>query len=477
MTTTPDPGMDAPEDEFRTERREGERDNAWSARCGLLFEDLRRPARAMIARAYGKALSNEEIEDIYSSAWTATLSALRKREKEMSEPELRAYVLTAVASHASKELRRRSRKPTGTLDEAQDSVIADRHQPLPEERAIGSESQNVARDLLSSLPARRRAVMLLRYGWGLSPDEVCALITGLSRRAYRKEVTRGVEQLIERLGQIDSGDWCRSREPMLRDYLAGTADEATRLQVEQHMKHCRACASLATRLRDELNDLGGVIALGAAAGLVTGLRAPILDRFTSFVQGGRESATVAVEKAELAVGTISTSGGAKGVGAAGAGIAAKLTGFGGVGKAAMACLGAGAAATACVAAGVVPGVSFDGFEMDGESTAKEVPALEARPTRPSSVRAVPDGPPAPPPTNPVADPAQPPAVEDPPAQPDPEQPADVTPAQEFEPTAPVPQTVPPVTADPGGGSPGPSQPSGSAGGSGGGSVAGEEFGP
>lgn len=139
-------------------------DRAWSERCAALFEDLRRPARAMVARAYGKALSNEEIEDVYSAAWTATLAALRQRGREMSDRELRAYVLTAVASHASKELRRRSRKPAGTLDEAHGQVLADRHQPSPDERVIGSESQGIARDLLSSLPPRRRAVMLLRPG-------------------------------------------------------------------------------------------------------------------------------------------------------------------------------------------------------------------------------------------------------------------------------------------------------------------------
>ena len=33
----------------------------------------------MVARAYGRALSDEEIEDVYSAAWAAILSALRER--------------------------------------------------------------------------------------------------------------------------------------------------------------------------------------------------------------------------------------------------------------------------------------------------------------------------------------------------------------------------------------------------------------
>ncbi len=33
----------------------------------------------MITRAYGRALGDHEIEDVYSAAWAAILSALRTR--------------------------------------------------------------------------------------------------------------------------------------------------------------------------------------------------------------------------------------------------------------------------------------------------------------------------------------------------------------------------------------------------------------
>ena len=85
---------------------------------------------------------------------------------ELSDEEVRKYVLTAVANHASKELRRRSRRPTAPL-EAVHAVADDRR--LPDERAAKLEDSRITRDLLASLPPRRRAVMLLRYGWGLEP--------------------------------------------------------------------------------------------------------------------------------------------------------------------------------------------------------------------------------------------------------------------------------------------------------------------
>jgi RNA polymerase sigma factor (sigma-70 family) len=280
----------------------------WNERCASLFEEMWRPARAMVARAYGKALSDEEIKDVYSAAWTATLSALRVRGDSMTNEELRSYILTAVASHASKEMRRRARKPAGSLDDAQEQLIADGHQLLPEERVIGAEARGIARDLLSSLPPRRRAVMLLRYGWGLRPAQVCNLVAGLSPRAYRKEITKGVEQLIERLELVDSGEWCRSRKPLLREYVAGTADPEVKRQAEEHLDHCRACAEFAARLGGHLHELGGLAALAASTGLVTGSKAGLLERASDALLGARETAAEVLGRAASNVGTLASSG-------------------------------------------------------------------------------------------------------------------------------------------------------------------------
>ena len=328
----------------------------------------------MVSRAYGKALTEDEIEDVYAAAWAATLSALRGRAEKMSDEELRAYLLTAVASHARKELRRRSRKPSVGFEASHEQAVSDLHLPLPDEAAISAESAGVARDLLVSLPPRRRAVMLLRYGWGLAPREVCALISGLSPRAYRKEVTRGVEQLIERLAQHESGDWCRSREPLLRDYVAGVANEDERLQVEQHLGHCRACSEFASSLTGHLHDFGSGLAVTSAAALIGGHGFGLAERLASLLDAGRSTLSGAVERAEATLSTVAASGGARGGGAAGAGLAAKAFAGGGGAKAALACLGTGAAATACVAAGIVPGVP--GVDLGGADDRLKRPERE-----------------------------------------------------------------------------------------------------
>jgi len=449
-------------------------EESWSGRCARLFEELRRPARAMVTRAYGRSLGDEEIEDVYSAAWAATLAALRDRGARMEESELRAYVLTSVASHASKEMRRRSRKPAQPLDVAPERSTIDGNAALPDELAIGSETRGVARDLLTSLPVRRRAVMLLRYGWGLSPKEVCALVPGLSPRAYRKEITRGVEDLIEALGKVESGEWCEDRERLIRDLVAGTADESSRRQAIEHLNHCRACSELARRLSRQLHEIGSLIALASVAGCIGG-GLPLLQRLGEAIGGIKAAAVNAAEKAESTATTLLASGGAKGSGAAGAGAVAKLAGAGTATKAVAACVGAGAAATACVAAGVVPGFALPDLD----------PKLERRPlaaiARPSSrevrkprvaiasvvrvSRAVdaegtsshPQGPPDPPPAAPPPTPA--------PEAPPVEEPASPPPVQEFDPiaaSAPAPSPAP--------------EPSGSSGGSNA-SIAESEFGP
>jgi RNA polymerase sigma factor (sigma-70 family) len=419
----------------------------------------------MVARAYGRALGDEEIEDVYAAAWAATLAALRERGRRMEEGELRAYILTAVASHASKELRRRSRKPLQPLEVEREQRTTDGHLPLPDEIAIGSEARSVARDLLTSLPERRRAVMLLRYGWGLSPREVCALIPGLSPRAYRKEITRGVEDLIDGLGRVDSGEWCDQRRTLVRDLVVGTADEEARRQALEHLGHCRACAELAARLRHDLHDAGSALGLASVAGCIGG-SAGLFGSLGALGVGVKSALTGAAERIESA-GTLAA-GSVKG---SGAGLFANLAGVGGATKAAVACIGAGAAATACVAAGVVPGISPEaerpvskppeaGRTLQRDRADRPRAAMASVLELSGAVREQPESEPSPPDPPPADDPGPEPSVQ-------PAEPVTPPPVEEFDPVAAAAQASPPTEAAP--------APSG--GGSGASSVAQEEFGP
>ena len=333
------------------EARSPANDAAWRERSGRLFAEFERPAKAMIRRAFRGAFCADELDDIYASSWVGTLRALAGRQSKLSDDEIRSYVLTAVANQASKELRRRKRKPTAPLELV--GSVADSGDS-PEEQAAGNERSQVTRDLLASLPPRRRAVMLLRYGWGLEPRQVCDLVKGLSPRAYRKEITRGVDEMAEKMRAVEAGSWCADREPILKSFVAGLAGEEEQRQAKAHLAHCRHCSDFVARLSGHLHDLGsGVALLGAVDGIDGHARfadrlVAIGDRAASMV--GRSGGT----GADDGTAQVAASGGARGAGAAGAGVMAKLAGFGVAGKVALACVGGGIAATACVAAGVAP---------------------------------------------------------------------------------------------------------------------------
>lgn len=261
-------------------------EDAWRERSGRLFTEFERPAKAMVRRAFGSALSVDEIDDVYAGAWVGTLRALADRHRRLTDEEIRSYLLTAVANQAGKEMRRRKRKPTAPLELV--GGVPDNESGSPEERAAEAEESQITRDLLASLPPRRRAVMLLRYGWGLEPKQVCGLVSGLSPRAYRKEVTRGVDELTEKMRAFERGDWCADREPILKAYASGLANVDQARQAKAHLAHCRECTDFVARLRGHLHDLGGAAAIpGAIDGIDghVGLVDRLLDASERFRHG------------------------------------------------------------------------------------------------------------------------------------------------------------------------------------------------
>jgi len=278
---------------------------------------------------------------------------LESRQAELDDEEIRRYILTAVAHHASKELRRRRRRPTAPFDQAY--AIADTGAE-PDERAAEREESKVARDLLGSLPPRRRAVMLLRYGWGLEPRQVCRLVSGLSPRAYRKEITRGIDELTAKMRLVEKGDWCADREPVLKAYASGLANADQQRQARHHLAHCRPCIDFVSRLTGHLHEIGtSMVVSGAAEGIHEG-HFTLFDRFGDMLSRLRESVGGHIpdthQASADAVGAAVT--GARGAGAVGTGALAKLAALGSTGKLVAVCLGGGVAATMCLAAGIAP---------------------------------------------------------------------------------------------------------------------------
>ena len=205
------------------------------------------------------------------------------------------------------------------------------------------------------------------------------MVKGLSPRAYRKEITRGVDELTAKIKLVEEGRWCEEREPLLKSYAAGLATEDQALQAEHHLAHCRHCHDFVAKLSGHLHDVGaGLVVPGALEALDA--HATLFERIGGAAERVRETLTGAASRSDPsdAVATVTA---ARGAGAAGAGIAAKLAGLGTAGKVALACLGGGAAATACVAAGIGP-IALGGSDGSPPARALE-PAGESRPVDPA----------------------------------------------------------------------------------------------
>jgi RNA polymerase sigma factor (sigma-70 family) len=329
----------------------------------------------MLRRAFRGAFSDDEIEDIYGNAWLGTLRALERRHSDLEDEEIRKYVFTAVAHHASKELRRRKRRPTTPIEdvrEVADSGIS------PDESAARLEDSRVTRDLLGSLPPRRRAVLLFRYGWGLEPNQVCGLVKGLSHRAYRKEITRGVDELTEKLRLHERGEWCSDREPVLKAFAAGIADGEQERQAQQHLAHCRHCTDFVSRLSGHLHDLGSSVVLTGAADAAGDGQISVATRIGDLAHRAQEAMAnpfgrSAAETSDATGQAAVVSSGARGAGAAGGGVVAKIAGLGAGGKLALACLASGAAVTTCAATGVIPGLELAGRGQATQAAAQAPP--------------------------------------------------------------------------------------------------------
>jgi RNA polymerase sigma factor (sigma-70 family) len=429
----------------------------WDQRYGRLYEDLKRPARAMVRRAFGSAFGESEIEDIYGNAWLATLRALEKRQGDLSDGELRKYVLTAVANHASKELRRRGRRPTAPLEAAPE--VADADEP-PDERAATKEQSQLTRDVLGTLPPRRRAVLLFRYGWGLKPEEVCGLIKGLSPRAYRKEITRGVNEVSAKLRLVEQGRWCGDREPVLKAYAAGTATTKQKREAEQHLAHCRHCTEYVATLSGQLRDLGSAIAWTGALEAFGRGDGSIVDRATDLFDRAREAAFGLVHRGDAldaAGNQLAVTGGTRGAGGAA------------VLKLVAVCAGTAGAGAAGVTAGLIPAADVTAHGLDrrptAERTAAELPEVPTYlPTGGTPSR----------PETPPGDATEPHTGGGGGEQPAPVEPGPPAPASTESSPAPTQQEFAPAAGAP---VPGPTSSGGSAGGSGGASAAAQEFGP
>ncbi len=155
-----------------------------------------RELRARLVAWSGRflGLARAEFPDLYQQAWE---SVMRGERKGRPVRNLEHALRWGISNAWRQECRRRRRRPTDPLDDANEGSLADPASGDPYERV---ERVNAARHLLQGVDGRGRQVLLLRDIYGLPPTEVCERL-GISGRTLRRDRAAALTALHDRLEQ------------------------------------------------------------------------------------------------------------------------------------------------------------------------------------------------------------------------------------------------------------------------------------
>lgn len=140
------------------------------------FETFYATHRGEVFRYLSSRLGAERAEDAFQETF---LRALRAYERLEHGDHLRAWVLTIASRIAIDDVRRR--RPQSELPE---DIWHEDARPAFEELA----------PLTDGLPAKERAAVVLRYGYGLGYDEIGGAL-GSTEAAARQAASAGVRRI------------------------------------------------------------------------------------------------------------------------------------------------------------------------------------------------------------------------------------------------------------------------------------------
>lgn len=145
---------------------------------------------------YARVVAPEGAEDVAADTWLQVVRGLGDFRGD--EHAWRAWLFTTARRRAIDHARRRSRRPTGPLDEVPCGLLPTT--PDAADLAIERISTQSAVALLTGLPAVQAEVIMLRVVAGLDTETVAQLV-GRSPGAVRVAAHRGLRRLEGILAQ------------------------------------------------------------------------------------------------------------------------------------------------------------------------------------------------------------------------------------------------------------------------------------
>jgi RNA polymerase sigma factor (sigma-70 family) len=215
------------------------------------------------ARRWFPSLGPDDLEDLHQSAWLSTM----RTEAEIEN--LEAYLYEAIHSQGLMELRRRRRRPAESLERPDETgqSRAERAdlepvgvvgEAAPDEQVEARLLAGLVREVLAELTPRQQQVAKLRWGWGLSREEIAATLA-LSPRTVKRELRRASERLEAEGDVVREGRWCERRRSLITAYALGVLSENRAARARRHLDSCPGCRALVLEQRRRAEWLAALL--------------------------------------------------------------------------------------------------------------------------------------------------------------------------------------------------------------------------
>ncbi len=173
-----------------------------------LVEKYKQPVMNLVYRTLHDATEAEDLAQI------VFLQVYKSAQRYESRAKFSTWLFTIARNLCLNEIRRRSRHPADSLEEAHAEhedqprqQIEDQSNVLPPEQLLHGELAQKIEEALAGLPENQRTAILLCRQEELSYEEI-AEILGCSLSATKSLIHRGRETLKEKLKPyLKTGDW------------------------------------------------------------------------------------------------------------------------------------------------------------------------------------------------------------------------------------------------------------------------------
>lgn len=231
--------------------------------------------RGYVLRVLGRRcgwLDAADREAIFHDAYALLLEKQRDGELDpdgMHPHQVRAYLVQTALFKCLDESKRAERKRAQPIG---DELLASPDAAPPLEDVLGASFEGArVREIVDELPARRQAIVKMRFFLDRAPAEIQELL-GIRERVYRRELERAMRQLAERYELVRDGTFCDSRRSLVMAHVAGIAGPNRAREAQAHLDTCPGCKHWAMQLRDAARQVAGALPLPVLAdggGLMT----------------------------------------------------------------------------------------------------------------------------------------------------------------------------------------------------------------